>query len=164
MLSRCSALCFVILLLAAGVSLVRSSEVQRPEGIQVLYYSRGVMARVAQNHMNPAFARSGDYVPGMRLRRDADCLTAVNWNSRWMLGANVVLVVDLYDKVQQRWERHRCQASDYQQRRHSTGSRQRLEIDWETAVVVNAVPSNTVARIIELSYPSRFTQYVGQAR
>jgi hypothetical protein len=95
---------------------------------------------------------TGDFVPGLRRRADADCLTAVNWNTRHLVFNNAVLVVDFWDPRQARWERHRCQASDWQQRRHSTGNVQRLEIDWNTAVAVNAVPQNTVARIVRVEY------------
>lgn len=123
----------------------------RPQGVKVLYYSKGVMARVYRNRTNPAFARTGDYVQGMRLRPDIDGMTAVNWNSRWMLGANVVIVADLWDAKQQRWERYRLQPVDHQQRRHSTGATQRLEVDYGIAQRVNMVRAGTTtARIVRV--------------
>lgn len=141
-----------VLLLLLALALCGPGVVEaRPQGVKVLYYSSGMMARVYKNRTNPAFARTGDYVKGMRRRADADCMTAVNWQSRWMLGANVVLVVDLWDAKQKRWERHRCQPVDHQQRRHSTGTTQRLEIDYQTAKSVNMIRNGTTtARIVRV--------------
>lgn len=120
----------------------------RPHGIRVLYYSKGVMERVFKVHQTRV--GTGDYVPGLTRRKDADCLTAVNWNTRHYVFQNRVLVIDLWDARQKRWERRRCQASDWQQRRHSTGNVQRFEVDWETARAVNMVPQNTVARLVRV--------------
>lgn len=140
-----------LFLCMAAIAAYLPTEVQaRPQGVQVLYYSRGVMERVF--HVHETRRATGDYVPGLYRRHDADGLTAVNYNSRWMIRANVVLVVDLWDRVQQRWERHRLQVSDWQMRRDSTPY-QRLEVDWNTAVSAHAVGTNTVARIIAISYP-----------
>jgi hypothetical protein len=131
--------------------LIASGEpLSKPPGVRVLFYGKGRMERTFRLHQDPRRAKTGDYIPTLRRRPDADCLTAVNWESRWMLAANVVLVVDFYDPHQKRYERHRCQVADYQQRRHSTGRVQRLEIDYVTAQRVNAVPSNTTARIVRV--------------
>lgn len=117
--------------------------------VETLFYGRGVMERTYANHQNPRFDRTGDYVPTLRPRHDANCLTAVNYRSRWMLHKSMVIVVELWDRVEQRWERFNCAAADWQQARHSTGSRQRLEVDWNTAVAVNMTRSGTTrARII----------------
>jgi hypothetical protein len=122
-----------------------------PQGIQTLYYSRGVMGRVAHCHMTPGCG-VGNYVRGMRLRRDADGMTAVNWQSRWMLSANVVLVVKLYDPVYRVWRGpYRLQVTDYQQQRHSTGNRQRLEVNWEIARAAHFTGNGTtVAQILRI--------------
>lgn len=124
-----------------------------PSGIQVLFYSPNVMERTARNHMSPRFKRTGDYVPTLRLTPSEmnGCLVAVNWNSRHWVAQNVRLTIDFWDRGQGRWERHVCRAVDWQQRRHSTGSRQRFELDYDTARAVNAVPNNTVARLIGVS-------------
>lgn len=144
-------LAICLLALAMGVSMLTAPvEAAKPPGIQTLFYSKGVMERVFANHMNPRFARTGDYVPTLRRRADADCLVAVNYNSRGWVRQNVVLVIDFWDPVQRRYERHRCQPSDWQQRRHSTDSRQRFEVDWGTAKSVNAVPNNTTARLVRV--------------
>jgi hypothetical protein len=135
-----------MLLLAPSAGAVQAL----PQGIQTLYYSRGVMERVLAAHMNPRNAGRGDYVLGLHRRAGVDCLTAVNWQSRHLVFQNKVLVIDFYDRVQKRWERHNCLASDWQQRRHSTGNRQRFEIDWNTAQAVHAVPGNTVARLVAI--------------
>lgn len=103
----------------------------KPRGIQVLYYGPGTMERVFRAHQTRK--GTGDYVPGLRRRADANCLTAVNWNTRHYVFQNRVLVIDLWDAKQGRWERQRCQASDWQQKRHSTGNRQRFEVDYNTA-------------------------------
>jgi hypothetical protein len=108
------------------------------------------MERVLAAHMNPRNAGRGDYVPGLRRRAGADCLTAVSWQTRHLVFQNKVLVIDFYDRVQKRWERHNCLAADWQQRRHSTGNRQRFEVDWGTAIAVNAVPGNTVGRLVAI--------------
>ena len=114
-----------------------------PARIQTLYYGPGRMERTFEVHMSRN-AAPGDYVPGLYRRRDADCLTAVNWNTRQLVFQNRVLVIDFWDQRQKRWERRRCQASDWQQKRHSTGSRQRFEIDYRTAVSLNMLCCNTV--------------------
>jgi hypothetical protein len=147
-----------VLALTTGISLVSVPagtqaspvEARKPPGIQTLYYSPNVMERVFRCHMTPGCGDDGDYVPSLRRRADTDCLTAVNFNSRAWVRHNVVLVIDFWDPVQRRYERHRCQASDWQQRGHSTGSRQRFEIDWKTAKSVNAVPSNTTAKLVRV--------------
>lgn len=110
------------------------------------------MGRVFGVHASQRSAAHGDYVPGLYRRSDSDCLTAVNYNSRSWVYRNTVLVIDFWDRVQARWERHRCQASDWQMRRDSTGTRQRFEIDYSTALSVHAVPWNTVARLVSVSY------------
>jgi hypothetical protein len=149
-MKRAGTIWLLILMLLLSWPSVALSASARPQGIQVLYYSRNVMERAASNHMNPRFARTGDYVPTMRLtvRELAGCLTAVNWNSRHWVAENRILTIDFWDARERRWERHTCRASDWQQRRHSTGNRQRFEVDYETARSVNAVPNNTVARLI----------------
>jgi hypothetical protein len=108
------------------------------------------MERVLAAHMNPAYAGRGDYVPGLHRRAGVDCLTAVSWQSRHLVFQNKILVIDFWDRVQKRWERHNCLAADWQQRRHSTGNRQRFEIDYGTALAVHAVPGNTVARLVAI--------------
>lgn len=118
----------------------------KPRGIQTLFYGPGIMERVFRAHQTRK--GTGDYVPGLHRRADANCLTAVNWNTRHYVFQNRVLVIDLWDARQGRWERQRCQASDWQQRRHSTGSRQRFEVDYQTARRVNMIPQNTVARLV----------------
>lgn len=123
--------------------------------VEVLHYAPNVMRRVYENHQNPRFARTGDYVPTLRNRyggpngRDANCLTAVNYRSRWMLRHSIVLVVELWDVKQQRWEKFNCAAADWQKPKDSTGARQRLEVDWYTARAVNMTGNGTTrARII----------------
>ena len=124
----------------------------RPAGVQVLYYSRGVMERVARCHMTRGCGDGGDYVPTLRLRPDRTGLTAVNWNSRWMVGANVIIVAQLWNPVKRQWGPvERLQPADWQQRRHSTGNRQRLEVDWNTARRAQFTrDGTTVARIIRI--------------
>ncbi len=119
------------------------------ERIRVIYYNPGRMEKTARNHMNPRFP-PGDYVPTLRLTKEEmrGCLTAVNWNSRHWVEENQPLIIDFWDKVEQRWERHRCRAVDWQQKKDSTGYAQRFELDYDTAKSVNAVPSNTIARLI----------------
>jgi hypothetical protein len=119
------------------------------ENIRTIFYSRGVMERVARNHMNPRFPE-GDYVPTLRLTEQemGGCLTAVNWRSRHWVRDNQPLIIDFWDRVDRRWERHRCRAVDWQKRQDSTGQTQRFELDYDTALSVNAVPQNTIARLV----------------
>jgi hypothetical protein len=73
-----------------------------------------------------------------------------------MVRENVVLVVEVWDPFEREWERHRCQAADWQQRRHSTGSRQRLELDYRTALSASFVRGGkTVSRILWLDHDER---------
>ena len=141
----------LFLLVALLSPLVAGGASLKPSGVRVLFYSKGVMAQVYRNRTNPSYARSGDYVRGMRLRKDVDGMTAVNYQSRWMLAANVVIVADIWDSKQKRWERYRLQAVDHQQRRHSTGSTQRLEVEYSIAQRVNMVRAGTTtARIVRV--------------
>lgn len=155
MLGRFPMLCLramVAMLFAFSVDLAGASPVaNRPAGVKTLYYSDGVMSRVARCHMTPGCG-VGNYVPSMRLRSDRTCLTAVNYNSRWMLGANVIIVARFWNPRTQRWGPvERCQAADYQQRRHSTGSVQRLELDYATALRNGFVrDGTTVAQILRI--------------
>lgn len=148
------AILIALILLAALLSPLSASGGalgMRPQGIKVLYYSKGVFEKVLKNRTNPTFARTGDYVKGMRLRGDVDCMTAVNYQSRWMLAANVALVVDIYNPVKRTWVRARCQAVDHQQKRHSTGAVQRLELDYATARRAQFTrDGTTTARIIRV--------------
>jgi hypothetical protein len=125
-----------------------------PQGIQVLYYSPNVMERVAGRHMNPAYAGRGDYVPTLRLTRAemGGCLVAVNWQSRGWVAANARLTIDFWHPRAQRWIRKVCRPVDWQQRRHSTGNRQRFELDFDTAVQVGAYPYNTIARLVRVDW------------
>jgi hypothetical protein len=149
-MKRAGTIWLLILMLLLSWPSVALSASARPQGIQVLYYNPGLMEGVASKHMSPRFARTGDYVPTMWMtaRELGGCLTAVNWQSRHWVAENRVLTIDFWDWREARWERHLCRASDWQQRRHSTGSRQRFEVDYDTARSVNAVPQNTVARLI----------------
>lgn len=150
------ALLFVLLVLLSPL-VAAGAPSARPGGIQTLWYGKGKMEQAARNHLNPRFRKTGDYVPTLRLTSaELDgCLVAVNWNSRHWVAQNRRLTIDFYDPRQGRWERHVCRAVDWQQRKHSTGSRQRFELDYDTGVQVNAVPNNTVARIVKISHPSR---------
>jgi hypothetical protein len=125
-----------------------------PQGVQVLWYSRNVMERVAQRHMNPAYVARGDYVPTLRLTRAemGGCLTAVNWQSRGWVGANARLTIDFWHPRAQRWIRKVCRPVDWQRKQDSTGSRQRFELDFETAMQVGAYPYNTTARLVRVDW------------
>lgn len=154
MTPRTKAIPIALFILTALLSpLIASGDtLHRPSGIQTLWYGRGVMEQVAKNHMSPRFKRTGDYVPTLRLTQAElnGCLVAVNWQSRHWVAQNVRLVIDFYDPRQGRWERWVCRPVDWQQRRHSTGSRQRFELDYDTAKAVSAVPNNTVARLVRV--------------
>ncbi len=131
--------------------LVSASTVSRPQGIRTLFYSKGVMERVARNHQNPRFP-PGDYVPTLRLTPAElrGCLVAVNWQSRAWVAQNTRLTIDFWHPRRRVWVRKVCRPADWQQQRHSTGSRQRFELDYETAVEVGAYPNNTVARLVRV--------------
>lgn len=122
----------------------------RPQGTKVLYYSSGVMERTFANHQNPRFKATGDYVPGLYRRKDANCLTAVSWKSRHLVQQNAVLVLDLYNPVKRVWLRVRCQASDWQQKRHATPY-ERYEVDYRTAQKAQFTrQGTTVARLVRI--------------
>ncbi len=144
------ALLFVLLVLLSPL-VAAGAPSARPGGVRVLYYSSGVFQRVLRNRTNPAFARTGDYVKGMKLRPDATCMVAVNYNSRGWLAQNLILVVDIYNPVRRVWQRERCQPIDHQQKRHSTGDVQRLEVSWEVAKRAQFTRDGvTTARLIRI--------------
>jgi hypothetical protein len=153
MTRRTKAIPIALFILTALLSpLIASGDtLHRPSGVKVLYYSPGVMSKVARNRTNPAFARTGDYVRGMKLRKDVDGYVAVNWQSRAWLAQNVVIVADIRNPVTREWVRVRLQPVDHQQARHSTGAVQRLEVGWELAKRLQFTrEGTTVARIVRV--------------
>jgi hypothetical protein len=123
--------------------------------IKVLYYSPGVMARVARCHMDPRCGDAGDYVPTLRIRPDVQCLTAVNWGARSLVAQNALIVVDFRDRSTGKDIRVKCQAVDWEQIGHASSKERkpdisRLEIDYSTAARIHAVPANTTAKLVRV--------------
>lgn len=133
-------------------SIVRASASLRvPSGTRVLYDNPGRMERVFANHRNPSFARSGDYVSTLRVVPGIACYTAVNWYTRDYVRWNAVLTIDFWDRIEHVFKRYRCQATDWQAFGDRT-PQQVYEINWPIAYAIHAVPWNTVARLVSISY------------